>query len=467
MSALVNPTFWLLIGLLVASAWPRSSWPTGLPRTSTSIVFLALFTVCALANVGVRGLVGQAVPGDFAQEVVAARSFQATGSLYSADINADVRVWLRAEPPALPLWLPGPLADYLRTRQASGRNQLVTQAHPPTLLLSVAPLIAIVGAPTAFWLLAFASVVAAVVASQQLLTAWRPAAAPTERWLAAVALISWQPVLATIRDGQFSVLIGALLIAAWRAVRSGRLPWGGAAAGMATALKLYPATLFLLMAVRWRRSLGTGLSVVAVAFAAVVAVAGVQAWVEYAASAEIIGRWFAPEPHNLAISARIAAISPPEWLAGAYALVTTAMCLVTFNAMWRGGWGRTDPFAVDVEFGLFIALAMLLSPVAWSHYAFMLAQPLAVILVACLRSGSRLALPCWAFAVLLLAVPDDWVRALWAMLPPSEALIRLVSPGVVVLLLWVVLLRLRSLTAADPLVSRWRQSPGVAESVTV
>jgi hypothetical protein len=454
MSAAVNPTFWLLAGVLLCACVSTGTVRrqlTGLLRTrGATWSLLALLTIAALANVAARALIGHAVPGDFVQEVAAARSFQANGTLYASDINADVQEWLRQDPPFLPGWLPNAVTERLRARQVIGRNVLSAQAHPPTLLLGAAPLIWFFGAYSTYWMLALASVVCGVLASQLLLVAWKPAPSVAERWLAAVALVSWQPTLATIRDGQVSVIIGALLITCWSMVRIGKSRWGGVAAGIAAVLKLYPAPVLLLLALQRQRASTASLCVVAATVLAVTAFAGLPVWSEYSKSAEIISWSFATSPHNLAIVARIAAVSRPEWLGVWYAAAAAAVCLVTFTATRKGRWSDGTVSAVDVDFAIAISMAMLLSPVAWHHYAFMLAQPLAVVLVACVRTEKhRWPLVVWTIGVLLLSVPDDAVREVWARVSTTDVVTRLLSPGVVVLALWssVVYLRISGLPA--------------------
>jgi hypothetical protein len=159
-----------------------------------------------------------------------------------------------------PSWVPDGIERYLRHRQTLGPNRLVAQAHPPTLLLAVALLIWLLGAYGAYTLLTLMSIAAAAVTSHLLLSAWYPEASSAERWLAALALVSWQPVLASIRDDQVSIIVGALLVAAWSAARTGRPARGGALVWIASIVKLYLAVLLVLLAVRRRTGLAVAVS---------------------------------------------------------------------------------------------------------------------------------------------------------------------------------------------------------------
>jgi hypothetical protein len=452
-SALINPTFWLLIAVCVAAIGRRASRGArfaALLNAATSWPVLALVSAVVAANVSARGLIGLVVPGDFVQEVVAARSFQSEGTLYTPDINGDVEQWLRTEPPSVPSWLPDPVQRYLRERQAVGRNRLVAQAHPPTLLMAVAPWIWLFGADVTYILLSLASIAAAVISSQLLLAAWKPAPSPAERWFTALAVISWQPVLASVRDGQISVIIGAFLVAAWSAARKGRFLRGGVVVGMASALKLYPAVVLVLLALRRRAALGAALSVLAAAGVLATVIAGVRVWDDYLASARAIGHSFAGAPHNLSVVARVAPATGVEWLPFWYAAACAGLLAVTLLAVGSDKWsGREAAFSMDLDFGLFVCLAMLLSPVAWHHYTFMLIQPLAVALGAAHRAPQRWPLVCWALGVLALTLPDDAIRQIWAAMSPGAFVLGLLSPGLIVLLLWAALVYLRLSCSAD------------------
>ena len=290
--------------------------------------------------------------------------------------------------------------DTLRHRQTLGRNRLVAQAHPPTLLLAVAPLISLLGAYGAYTLLTLMSIAAAAVTSHLLLSAWYPEASSAERWLAALALVSWQPVLASIRDGQVSIIVGALLVAAWSAARTGRPARGGALVGIASIVKLYPAVLLVLLAVRRRTGLAVAVSLMMGAAAFVTAIAGVRVWGEYLAAAHTIGHAFARSSHNLSILARLGAFTAGDWLPFWYAGVAAGLVAVT---LWVVGSDK------------------------WT------------------QSGSWV---CVALAVIGFGLPDDVIRQLWAAVDPGSMAVALLSPGMVVLLLWASLIYLRCTCAA-------------------
>jgi hypothetical protein len=285
-----------------------------------------------------------------------------------------------------------------------------------------------------------------------MVNAWLPGATLQQRVLAAVALVSWQPTLAALRDGQVSVVVGALAVGAWYALRSGRSALAGLSAGLATALKLYPGPVLALLVFRRSRAALYGTVVLAAAAALVSVIAGAGVWADFAVSARTIGRAFSAAPHNLAIAGRLSALIPPSWLPIGYGVTVLAMCVVTGVVLGRGGWqcaradpgGRlTRPESHDLDFAIVLTLSLLLSPVAWHHYLFMLAQPLALALVLAIRTGERRWIAAWAVAVLVMSLPDDAIRVAWTWLPPHDVAIRLASPGLVIVALWTTFLLVR------------------------
>jgi alpha-1,2-mannosyltransferase len=393
----------------------------------------------ATTNLGARALLGHAVPGDFAQEVIAANSVRARTTLYPEDANGAVAEWLARDPPVLPGWLPDTASRWLEDRQRGGRNRLAAQAHPPTLLLAMAIPVLLLGPYAAYWALTVITVAGAAFTAHLLMRILAPAASRRQRVLAMIALASWQPVLATVRDGQVSVVVGTLLVLAWADLRRGRDTRAGLAVGAAAALKLYPLVVLVLLAVRRPRAFAVAGAVIAGAAAAVLGVAGPDTWVEYATSARLIAKAFATEPYNLSLVARLPGILSSAVVPVTYAALAGIAIAASLMAGRRSAGSGQELGTGDVEFAGFVTIALLLSPVAWHHYVFMLALPLVVIVIAAWTRGSRAALAYACALVVLLSAPDDLWRALWSRTPARLGL--LLSPGLAVLLLWAALLR--------------------------
>jgi hypothetical protein len=323
----------------------------------------------------------------------------------------------------------------------------VAQAHPPTLLLAAAPGILVLGGHGAFWVLTVVTVAVAALTATVLVTALAPAASRRERILAVLALVTWQPVLATVRDGQVSVLIGGLLVLAWADLRRGRDSRAGALVGSAAVLKLYPLLLLVLLALRRRRACAAAALVIAGTIGLAAVVLGPDTWVQYAASARTIAWSFADAPYNLSLVPRLRGIVPAPLAAVAYPIAAAAALCATLLMVKCGGAAVPLIRTLDVEFAAMATLAMLLSPVAWHHYVFTLALPLVVLVAHAWADGRRAPLVGALSLVAVLSIPDDVWRAAWWRMPAG--LPTLVSPGSAVLLLWAGLLRVgtRSLPA--------------------
>jgi hypothetical protein len=438
-STLINPAWWMLcVALIVCAAAhdPRTALRRAL-RFAAATPVLATIASGAIANVSARAMLGYAAPGDFVQEVAAARSMRSHTTLYPADVNETVHEWLVHDRPTVPGWMPGAVRRWLQIRQQYGRNRLVAQAHPPTLLLAAAPFVLVLGPYAAYWTLTVASIAAALLTAGVLVQVLAPAASCRVRILAALALLSWQPVLATVRDGQVSMLLGALLVLAWDQRRRGNDARAGVAAGVAAALKLFPLIVLVPLAVRLR-AVAVAAAVIAGAGALVVAVLGAGAWTEYAASGRLIAASFATAPHNLSILARLGAVVPAPLIGLVYLTVASAAVVATLVVVQKLKGTVPPARTVDVEFAAFITMAVCLSPVAWHHYVCVLVLPLAVLALDAWASGCRAALASVIAVATVLSVPDDVWRTAWSVLPPRATL--LVSPGIAAVLLWAGLL---------------------------
>jgi hypothetical protein len=104
----------------------------------------------------------------------------------------------------------------------------------------------------------------------------------------------------------------------------------------------------------------------------------------------------------------------------------------------------------DRQWAAFTTLAVLLSPVAWHHYVFALVQPLTLLLLDAWKLPGRGPLLAWMTGVLILSLPSGATWAIWRLSVSPVWLPAVVSPGVVILLSWWALIRLRSRDAAHP-----------------
>ena len=468
MSALINPTTVVLIAAAAAIVLaPEADARRRLSRFAARLAHPALLAVIAAAvaaNLAARAAIGHTAPGDFMQEIVAASSFAERGTLHPEDVNDEARRWLAAHPPPLLSRVPERLRRPLLVRREQGRNRLVAQAHPPTLVLGMLPVIRTAGPYAAFWLLTLATIAGAAWASWLLSKIYFPAISSAERWLAVLLAAGWQPVLASVRDGQVSVLIGALIVVSWSALRSGRQVAGGIALGAAAALKFYPALLLvpLLLGRHFTAAAWMALTCAA-AVAAASLVAGPEAWLAYGQSAQSVMNGFSRSADNLSILARLGWFIPTTALGPVFFALATALTGVTVlaharadgrsaasaSADTRPGGGTRTTFD-DRQWAAFTSLAVLLSPVAWHHYVFALVQPLALLLVHAWKRPGRWRLLGWMTGVLILSLPAGATWTIWRLSISPVWLPAVVSPGLVILLSWWAVIRLRPRDAAHP-----------------
>ena len=99
-TTVLNPTIWLLaataVAALVGSARRRDAQEVSraLLRWACAWPVLILVTALAIFGVGSRVVLGYLAPGAYAEEVIAARTFLATGQLYSGDARSELAEWL-------------------------------------------------------------------------------------------------------------------------------------------------------------------------------------------------------------------------------------------------------------------------------------------------------------------------------------------------------------------------------------
>src|SRR5207253_2522977 len=137
-------------------------------------------------------------------------------------------------------------------RQPRDRFFLEVNAHPPTSVLLAVPL-ARLDYPDAFLVWSLSSL-AALAASVWLVV--RHLRIPFSVWALAPALtllLACNPFRQQMNQGQLNLVLLLLLTGVWVADRSARPGWAGALLGAATAIKLFPAFLFLYFLLRRQR----------------------------------------------------------------------------------------------------------------------------------------------------------------------------------------------------------------------
>jgi hypothetical protein len=319
---------------------------------------------------------------DFVQEWLSARSYR------SGD----------------PVYLPQRDAMLLHTGRdvpafASG---LPWNAHPPVAVLVALPFGAVPdyrAAHLAWNLLTFPLLVLSVVLVAR---EW----GFRFRWwsvFAAVPLVvSCQPVLAHLYQGQLNFVILLLLVAAWIADRRGHQVAAGVAVGTAAALKIFPGLLLVYFVAtrRWRAAaaaVATGLALNAVAFA----VLGAGAFETYVRDVLPSLKMFRGTWSNVSLTGYWTRVGSSLG-APALGLVAAACCqLAAVAAVWLVARRAATGDDRDRAFALAVAAMPLASPVAWAHYFVILLLPVALLLARLPRGA--------AFCVLIAVCAVLWL----------------------------------------------------------
>jgi alpha-1,2-mannosyltransferase len=297
---------------------------------------------------------------------------------------------------------------------------LIHAADTPTFLLCFEPLTAM-SPRHAYWTWTLLSLAALVAALMMLLG--RSARIPRiYAWSLGALAVLYAPLAQNYAWGQSQVFVLLLLVVMMRAMERGRDGAAGLALAAAGLLRAYPLLLlgYLALRRRWRAML-FALGGLAAGGLATLALAGIPltlafvhgaAWVtSYKRTARAIDValgpfvsrlfWYgfgAPLPHWLDLVRAAASL-------GAQALLLLATVLATI----RAAPGEDRDWRV---YSLWIATAIVLSPLAWPHYMVLLILPF-IQLAAALNAGRARARAGWMalanFVVAAVAL-EVWMR---------------------------------------------------------
>jgi hypothetical protein len=229
-----------------------------------------------------------------------------------------------------------------------------------------------------------------------------------------VLLLVCNPFRQQVNQGQLNLVLLLLITGAWVAGRSGHPWWAGGLLALATAIKLFPAFLFLYFLVRrqWL-VLVAGAVVFLLLSGGTLAVVGVQTYRDYVhialpwlaeqrgswINSSLVGIWtklFDPQP----VAEHVVGLWRDPTLAR---LGSLASCAAVTAAVAWGSWRARTPAECDRGFALAVTAMLLVSPTTWDHYFLLLLLPLALLWVQ-LRPGENPAF--WlSFTALVLLGP--------------------------------------------------------------
>lgn len=202
-------------------------------------------------------------------------------------------------------------------------------------------------------------------------------------------LLVCDPLQQSLIQGQPNLLLALLIVGAWEAGNSGRSFVSGMCLGLATAIKIYPAYLFLYFLVRrdWR-----GISGGAISFGLITlltaAVFGVDTYRDYLtialpSLADVTNNW--SNASLLAFWKRLfeqsaTTIQPfvdsPVLLQISVWSSWLIMTVLVVASIWKT---RYEKFS-DQGFAITITAMLLMTPTTWHHYFIILALPIGLLL---------------------------------------------------------------------------------------
>lgn len=437
----LNPTVWLLaataVAALVGSARNRGARAVVeiVVRWACAWAVLIPLTALAVFGVGSRVVLGYLSAGSYAEEVVAARTFLASGRLYSANGRGDLDDWLSAPAGMSVPWGDLPGVTPCQANALENRERFYTaHAHSPMLLLAAVPVVAFAGGKGLFVLLVMLSIASVAVMWTAAVSLTGFALRSREGLLILVAVSAWQPVLAGIRQGDAVLPAAGLVVCAWRFGPWRRRGPAALAAAAAACLALPAAGA---LAALWRSSARTGalaLGAYALMAGATLALAGFQTLPDHVRIMGETARTYAEAIPNYALAGRLLNA------VGAVGAVAVAALIVLVS------WARAR--SLDAAFAVFAAAGLLVAPILWSQHLSLAFIPAVLLLRRVVSGGSSLALGGWAVLMLVLSLPDPAVIAFTRAVGSFAPLVPVVSFAVFALWVSAVLIDRPSRVAA-------------------
>jgi glycosyl transferase family 87 len=420
MTTIANPTLWCLLFLIAAGilrgAVSHRDLRNQADRTLCKWPVLAFLLVATVVAVGSRIYLGFIVPGDIGTDIIAAKSYLRGGTLFPDNIQAELESWFAEEPPPVPLSGVIPrLVEYQRGQLSATAKLYVSQAHPPLMPLILVPLVKFFGSHGAFLVHSAISLAALALCLLLVIKGFRINV--STRILAGLFCIvfAWQPVLATLRQGQFTLWIAALVMLSWFFLRHEIFWASGVALGLAISLKVYPAILLLYLAFRHRRAFWSAVLTCAGTALAISATAGFGSILQFMQASRAISSEYGAAFNNFSLLARLPELPGDGHSqvlnAGKFVVAGIVSCLALYAVAHGRPRQKDGPLNTvqrfDAELALFVCLSCLLSPICWSHYFVLLLLPLAVTLFTCTSSNSRASAVGWGLIALGLSLPDQ------------------------------------------------------------
>jgi glycosyl transferase family 87 len=337
-------------------------------------------------------LFGLVSPPDFAQDLAAARVFASNQNPYEVGIA-------RAH------------AELMKVSEDKGYQYF---PHPPLLFLVLLPMAgftlaqaaAIWGGVSLGLLFLLAALLAKVYSG--------PAPRPSTVLAVFGALFLWPPVQYNLAKGQWSILVALLLAMFWHFHARGDHRSAGASLGVASAVKLFPALLGLYLLARAPRAvLWMVITIVAVVALPLVWMGPHTLQMFLTLSQANVAYWETFPAVTYSIHGVLARLMVGgQWARPlveapliARGLGTFAAILLIAIATWFTRRQRDDDGREGTRFAAWVALLVLLNPLAMAHTGVILALP--IVLVAQALAFDHRVWPkvAWTIGVALVSIP--------------------------------------------------------------
>ena len=384
--AVLWSAFWIvLLAIGGLSVWQIRRGNGALLSARPALVAVAvlsmLLTLTAL-------YIGYVAPLAIMQDIVASRQALQGEPVPVEGLGPYAEAALEEEPvsPAIEdAW--APLAEEAQEELRSLPDNISEQAHPPFMTLFVAPFVSLFGVHGTFLAIFTLSVGSLIVSLTILARALGVSLSASQKTLVAFAFLGWMPMWWVLRAGQWDALLSGLIVVAWYCIRRQRPVWGGVAIGVATSLKIVPGLLLVYFLIRHLRAFVAGVCTIVVLNLIAVALFGRDFYLQYMQAMHVVFDRHSGSDLNWSLLGALHRIydvigipalsfmtSKPVFVSLASAVVA-ALCAIVLSRRGR----PSTPARYDLEYSLFVAAMVLLSPLSWFHYSVMLLLPLSVL----------------------------------------------------------------------------------------
>ena len=274
------------------------------------------------------------------------------------------------------------------TRRHLAESPIDTPDHPSShtplsisLIVPLAALLPYSKAAIAWCLLEIGMILGSAILFRRTYLGRRGWAMLPGAMLTTLLFLAWGPVKDELGNGQWTMLLLLLLLAAWLFLREGRERLGGLALGLALAIKLSgaPILVFLLLRRQWRAAATAALTALGGNLLAGMVIGWPALLNYYLHIGSYVTQYYRMAGHNYSLwttgwrlfegSLRHApfGFSAPA-LVSLPALArpaSIAICLAAAGIGLRAAYRRRER---DEAFGLLIYLTLLLNPVSWTYH---------------------------------------------------------------------------------------------------